>query len=179
MREDGLEAMAVVSHGALIGTSEAIEPHTSMDTLLDAFDLSKLSRAPGRFDMAELENLNARIVHELDYADVRERLSAMNADGGEAFWNAVRGNLAKVGEAQGWHAIVLVTRPASWPTKTASSLRKPLACCRPSHGTRPPGRPGPTPPRTLQAAKARACSCRCGLHSPASHTVRNSLRCCR
>jgi glutamyl-tRNA synthetase len=74
MREDGLEAMAVVSHGALIGTSEAIEPHTGMDTLLDAFDLSKLSRAPGRFDMAELENLNARIVHELDYADVRERL---------------------------------------------------------------------------------------------------------
>lgn len=111
MREDGLEAMAVVSHGALIGTSEAIEPHTGMDTLLDAFDLSKLSRAPGRFDMAELENLNARIVHELDYADVRERLSALNADGGEAFWNAIRGNLGKVGEAQGWHAIVFGDSP--------------------------------------------------------------------
>ncbi|WP_108882104.1 glutamate--tRNA ligase [Anderseniella sp. Alg231-50] len=106
MREDGLEAMAVVSHGALIGTSEAIEPHTRMDTLLEAFDLSKLSRAPGRFDMIELENLNARIVHQLSYSDVRERLADMGADGGEDFWQAVHSNLSKVRDAAEWHGIV-------------------------------------------------------------------------
>ncbi len=111
MREGGLEPMAVVSHGALIGTSEAIEPHTSMDTLLDVFDLSKLSRAPGRFDMAELENLNARIVHELAYEAVRERLHALHADGGEAFWLAIRGNLTRVGEAEGWYSIVFGDAP--------------------------------------------------------------------
>jgi glutamyl-tRNA synthetase len=106
MREEGLEAMAVVSHGALIGTSEAIEPHTTMDTLLAAFDLSKLSRAPGRFDMTELENLNARIVHQLSYDDVRERLVGMDADGGEDFWQAVHSNLSKVQEAVEWYRIV-------------------------------------------------------------------------
>ena len=106
MREDGLEAMGVVSHGALIGTSEAIEPHTDMATLLQAFDLSKLSRAPGRFDMAELENLNARIVHQLSYGDVRERLAGMGADGGEGFWQAVHGNLSKVQDAGEWHRII-------------------------------------------------------------------------
>ncbi len=106
MREDGLEAMAVVSHGALIGTSEAIEPHTGMDTLLQAFDLSKLSRAPGRFDMAELENLNARIVHQLSYDDVRVRLAGMDADGGQGFWHAVHGNLSKVQDAGEWFGII-------------------------------------------------------------------------
>lgn len=106
MRDQGLEAMAVVSHGALIGTSEAIEPHTGMDTLLEAFDLSKLSRAPGRFDMAELENLNARIVHQLSYDNVRERLADMHADGGEEFWQTVHGNLSKVPEAAEWHEII-------------------------------------------------------------------------
>jgi glutamyl-tRNA synthetase len=111
MREGGLEPMAVVSHGALIGTSEAIEPHTSMDTLLDVFDLAKLSRAPGRFDMAELENLNARIVHELAYEAVRERLHALHADGGKAFWLAIRGNLTRVGEAEGWYSIVFGDAP--------------------------------------------------------------------
>jgi glutamyl-tRNA synthetase len=111
MRETGLEPMAVVSHGALIGTSEAIEPHTSMETLLEVFDLSKLSRAPGRFDMAELENLNARIVHDLPYEAVRERLHALHADGGAAFWLAVRGNLTKVGEAEGWYATVFGDAP--------------------------------------------------------------------
>lgn len=113
MRKGGLEPMAVVSHGALIGTSETIEPHTSMDTLLAAFDLSKLSRAPGRFDMAELENLNARIVHELSYGDVQERLHALHADGGEAFWNAIRGNLVKVGEAVDWYATVFAEAPGT------------------------------------------------------------------
>jgi glutamyl-tRNA synthetase len=106
MRDEGLEAMAVVSHGALIGTSEAIEPHTDMSTLLEAFDLSKLSRAPGRFDMAELENLNARIVHQLPYEQVKDRLAEMDADGGEAFWQAVHGNLEKVSDAEGWYEIV-------------------------------------------------------------------------
>lgn len=106
MRDEGLEAMAVVSHGALIGTSEAIEPHTTMDTLLEVFDLSKLSRAPGRFDMMELENLNARIVHQLSYNDVRERLADMGADGGEDFWQAVHSNLSKVQDAAEWHHIV-------------------------------------------------------------------------
>lgn len=106
MRDEGLEAMAVVSHGALIGTSEAIEPHTEIGTLLEAFDLSKLSRAPGRFDMTELENLNARIVHQLSYGDVRKRLADMGADGGEDFWQAVHSNLSKVRDAAEWHRIV-------------------------------------------------------------------------
>lgn len=109
MRDEGLEAMAVVSHGALIGTSEAIEPHTSMDTLLKGFDLSKLSRAPGRFDMGELEHLNARIVHQLSYMDAKPRLAAMDADGGEAFWHAIHGNLEKVSDAAGWHEVVFGT----------------------------------------------------------------------
>jgi glutamyl-tRNA synthetase len=106
MRDEGLEAMAVVSHGALIGTSEAIEPHTTMDTLLEVFDLSKLSRAPGRFDMTELENLNARIVHQLSYGDVRQRLVDLKADGGEPFWQAVHGNLFKLRDAAEWHQII-------------------------------------------------------------------------
>ena len=106
MRDEGLEAMAVVSHGALIGTSEAIEPHTTMDTLLEVFDLSKLSRAPGRFDMTELENLNARIVHQLSYGDVRQRLVDLKADGGEPFWQAVHGNLFKLRDAGEWHQII-------------------------------------------------------------------------
>ena len=113
MRDEGLEAMAVVSHGALIGTSEAIEPHTTMDTLLEAFDLSKLSRAPGRFDMTELENLNARIVHQLSYGDVQQRLSGLNADGGEPFWQAVHGNLSKVRDAAEWYQIIYGDLPGA------------------------------------------------------------------
>ena len=50
MRENGLEAMAVVSHAALLGTSDSIHPCADYKELVDGFDLAKLSRAPARFD---------------------------------------------------------------------------------------------------------------------------------
>lgn len=106
LRESGLEAMAVASHGALIGTSDAIEPHRSLDTLAGLFDPAKISTAPARFDPAELVALNAKLLHDLAYCDVAERLRGLGADGGEAFWLAVRGNLERLRDAAGWWAVV-------------------------------------------------------------------------
>ncbi|MGI9462905.1 MAG: glutamate--tRNA ligase, partial [Aestuariivirgaceae bacterium] len=103
LRDDGIEAMTVVSHAALLGTSDAVAPHADMAELIEPFDLAKLSRAPARFDEAELAGLNARLLHELPYEAVSSRLSA---DGGGAFWEAVRGNISKLSEAAGWHDVV-------------------------------------------------------------------------
>ncbi|MCH9808045.1 MAG: glutamate--tRNA ligase [Alphaproteobacteria bacterium] len=106
MREAGLEAMAVASHGALIGTSDAIEPHLELDTLAELFDPGKISLAPGRFDDDELAALNSKLLHITPFADVRERLEAMNVGGGEDFWMAVRGNLERLSDAGDWWVVV-------------------------------------------------------------------------
>ena len=90
-------------HAALIGTSESVHPVAAYEGLLKGFDLAHVSRAPARFDEEELKALNARLVHELPYEAVRERLTALGADGGPAFWQAVRGNLATLDDAQPWH----------------------------------------------------------------------------
>ena len=102
MRESGLEAMAVVSHAALLGTSDSIHPCTDYKELVDGFDLTKLSRAPARFDEAELNHLNAKLLHMLPWEAVKERLGY----GSEAFWLAVRGNLEKLSDAKAWHEII-------------------------------------------------------------------------
>ncbi len=102
MREDGLEAMAVVSHAALLGTSDAIHPCADYKELIEGFDLSKLSRAPGRFDEAELRGLNAKLLHMLPWEAVKDRLGY----GSEAFWLAVRGNLEKLADAKLWHDVI-------------------------------------------------------------------------
>jgi glutamyl-tRNA synthetase len=102
MRDDGLEAMAVVSHAALLGTSDAIHPCLDYKELIEGFDLSKLSRAPGRFDEAELRGLNAKLLHKLPWDAVKSRLGY----GSEAFWLAVRGNLEKLADAKLWHEVV-------------------------------------------------------------------------
>ena len=81
-------------------------PHAELDELVEMFGFEKLSRAPARFDAEELRALNAKLLHILPYEAVAERLTAMGVGGGEAFWNAVRGNLAVLGDAEAWWRIV-------------------------------------------------------------------------
>ncbi len=106
MREEGIEALAVASYAATIGTSDPVAPHVNLDELVRGFDFGKLSRAPARFDPAELRALNAKLLHMLPFAAVAGRLKAMGVGGGEAFWQAVRGNLAVLGDAKYWWEVV-------------------------------------------------------------------------
>ncbi len=107
LREDGYEAIAVATLAVLIGTSEAVAPVASLDELAARFDLSGVSRAPARFDPVELEGLNARILHELPFDAVADRLSAIEISAAAAaFWEAVKGNLTKFGDVMQWWSVV-------------------------------------------------------------------------
>jgi len=102
LRQDGIEAPAVASYVATLGTSDPVAPHASLDELVQRFDFSKLSRAPARFDPVELRTLNAKVLHILPFRAVAPRLRATGVGGGEGFWEAVRGNLARLDEAKLW-----------------------------------------------------------------------------
>lgn len=106
IRAEGLEPLAVASYAATIGTSDPVAPHASLDDLVEAFAFGKLSRAPARFDPQDLRLLNAKLLHALPYAAVADRLEAMGVTGGEAFWDAVHGNLTVLGEAKAWWGVV-------------------------------------------------------------------------
>jgi glutamyl-tRNA synthetase len=102
MREQGLEAMAVVSHAALLGTSENIHPCADYRELIESFDLAKLSRAPARFDESELRHLNARLLHMAPWSAVKDRLGF----GSEEFWLTIRGNVEILSDSKAWHEII-------------------------------------------------------------------------
>jgi glutamyl-tRNA synthetase len=106
LREAGFEPMAVSSLAVLTGTSEAVRPIASLAALAGLVDLSRISRAPARFDPAEIETLNARLLHETPYGDVAARLQALGVGGGEAFWLAVRSNVVKLADARAWWDVV-------------------------------------------------------------------------
>nr|WP_321482886.1 glutamate--tRNA ligase [uncultured Cohaesibacter sp.] len=105
MREEGYEPLSVAIFAVLNGTSEPVQPLADMEALADLFALDKVSRSSSKFDMADLNHLNARILHETDYAAVADRLSALGIEGGEAFWQAVRGNIERLPDAKEWWAI--------------------------------------------------------------------------
>ncbi len=106
LRQSGIEPLAVAALAVLVGSAQAVRPVESLDELAGLVELSKLSRAPARFDEAELESLNAKLLHHLPYAAVAERLAALGVSGGEAFWLAVRGNLARFADAADWWVVV-------------------------------------------------------------------------
>jgi glutamyl-tRNA synthetase len=103
LREAGIEPEALVAKLARIGTSLPVEPVAEAAPLIAGFDFATFGRAPARFDLAELEKLNARIVHQLPFARVRDRLPAGMA---EADWAAIRPNLGTVAEAADWWDIL-------------------------------------------------------------------------
>ncbi len=106
LREDGIEPMALLSQLAKIGTSDPVEVRHTLAQLAEEFSFDKIARAPARFDTKELEALNARLLHEMPYDVVAERLAALGIEDGEAFWNVVRANLAHVSDAAEWWHII-------------------------------------------------------------------------
>ncbi len=106
MREDGLEPLAVMTQASLVGTSEPLVPYQDLDALAERFDFSKVSRAPARFDLEELKGMNAKLLHVLPYDAVSGRLDEAGIAEGEAFWQAVRGNLEVFSDVHRWWDVV-------------------------------------------------------------------------
>ncbi len=102
-REEGIEPAAVRSLLARLGTSDAVEPVVDPAPLIAGLDFARFGRAPARFDEVELQQVNARIVHQLDHDAVADRLPAGM---GAAEWQAVRPNLSRVAEAADWWRVI-------------------------------------------------------------------------
>lgn len=103
LREAGIEPLAILALLARLGSSLPVEAVSSAQPLIDSFDFGALGRAPARFDLAELRQINSRTVHLLEFEDVSTRLPAgMDARA----WQAVRPNLATVAEAEHWWRVI-------------------------------------------------------------------------
>ena len=99
LREEGVEPMAMLSLLARIGTSQPVEPVATLDDLARDFDFAHFGRAPAHFDPHDVELLNARLLHKLDYASVAERLPAGAA---EEDWLLLRPNLERLSDFAPW-----------------------------------------------------------------------------
>jgi glutamyl-tRNA synthetase len=67
VRAEGVEPMAMLSVLARIGTSQPVEAAATLDELAAGFDFATFGRAPAHFDPKEVELVNSRLLHKLDY----------------------------------------------------------------------------------------------------------------
>jgi glutamyl-tRNA synthetase len=105
-RAEGYEPIAIAIVATLTGTSLPVEPYESLDAIAERLDLSMISHGSARFDPAELDGLNARLLHVMPYAEAASRLSALGLEG-EAMWQLLRENLTKFSDIAEWSKILI------------------------------------------------------------------------
>ena len=106
LRRQGIDAMALNSLLALLGTSHAVTPHLALDDLASEFDWRTFNRAPPKFDPKELDSLNAKLLHVMPFETARARLAPLGLeDLDPAFWEALRPNLSHLDELADWWRI--------------------------------------------------------------------------
>jgi glutamyl-tRNA synthetase len=103
VRAEGIEPMAMLSVLARIGTSLPVEPAMSLDELAEGFDFATFGRAPAHFDPHDVELVNARLLHKLDFASVAGRLPTAAS---EEDWLLLRPNLERLSDFSGWFAVL-------------------------------------------------------------------------
>ncbi|MBI4045226.1 MAG: glutamate--tRNA ligase, partial [Devosia nanyangense] len=105
LRESGYESLAVAIMASLTGTSLPIEPSESLDAIAEKLELRMISHGPARFDPAELDTLNARILHAMPYEAARPRLEHLGL-ASEPLWLANRQNLNRFDDIVEWAKLV-------------------------------------------------------------------------
>ncbi len=104
--EENIEAMAINSFLALIGSSAPVTAYKDMQDLIDQFDISVFSKSPTTYMPEELELLNHKVIITYDFNDIQNYLNDNNLTQiDEQFWLAVRPNLKKLSEIKEWWQI--------------------------------------------------------------------------
>lgn len=100
LREDGVEAMAISSFLAKLGTSEDIRPFYSLEELAETLDFNKIGRSQPKFDDEELKKFNTKLIHGMPYEALKDNFGVS-----KEFWEKVKGNLVIAKDVLIWDNI--------------------------------------------------------------------------
>ena len=106
LREQGIEAMAINSFFAKIGSSEPVECYYSLEDLKKTFNLKKFSKSPVSYDFEDLKRFNIQMLHHMPYEMANSLISKKNdLEVSEKFWDIIRGNIESISEVKIWYNI--------------------------------------------------------------------------
>ncbi len=163
LRAAGIEPMALISLMARLGSSQPTELRTSLDEIVEGFDLSQFGAAPTKFDEADLKPLTASYLQHLPLSAVEDEVAAIGVpeDQREAFWTVVRDNIATRTEMAGWWQLMTEGAAPEIPEEDLGFINEAMACCPMALGRRKPGATGQARSKRPPDARAARCSSRC------------------
>jgi glutamyl-tRNA synthetase len=106
LRAGGIEAMAINSYLAHLGTVDRIEPKLRLADLAEGFALDHYNAATPKFDIAELEHLSARVLHVTPFSAISGRLTVLGlSDVDEPLWDIARANIGRLEDLRAWRDV--------------------------------------------------------------------------
>jgi len=107
LRARGVEAMALLSLMARLGSSRPVELAGSIDDLVAGFDIASFGAAPTKFDADDLWPLTRAHLGRQHHAAVAGRIAALGVPDAvaPALWAAVRENLGTMADLGAWWAL--------------------------------------------------------------------------
>ncbi len=114
LRAQGIEPMAILSLMSRLGSSEPIELRSTVQEVVDGFDVSKFGAAPTKFDPADLEPMTARVNAAKPFAEVAGMVAGLGvpAELAEKFWSVVRENITYLTDMGPWWELFRDGTPA-------------------------------------------------------------------
>lgn len=116
LKAEGYTPQAIVAFMTVLGTGHPAEL-VPLAEQAKIFDFGHIGRAPVRFDMEQVDRLNALCLNSMSWDDVRELATPFVADFNmsdaelAAFWDAVKFNIVKLSELQLQYDICFGTPP--------------------------------------------------------------------
>jgi glutamyl-tRNA synthetase len=107
LRARGVEPMALLSHMARLGSSDPFELRTSVEELVENFDVTRFGAAPTKFDEDDLFPITARHLASLPIEAVASDIANLGvpSDQAERFWRVVRENITTRADMAAWWAM--------------------------------------------------------------------------
>lgn len=102
LRARGVEPMALLSMMARLGSSKPIELASSMQDLIDGFDVGSFGAAPTKFDAEDLFPLTRAHVQSLPLPADRIAALGVPADQADLFWNVAKANITILDDLEKW-----------------------------------------------------------------------------
>ncbi|MGA1179637.1 MAG: glutamate--tRNA ligase family protein, partial [Marivivens sp.] len=114
LRAQGIEPMAILSLMSRLGSSDPIELRSTVQEVVDGFDVSKFGAAPTKFDPADLEPMTARVNAAKPFAEVAGMVAGLGvpAELAEKFWSVVRENITYLTDMGPWWELFRDGTPA-------------------------------------------------------------------
>ncbi|MEY4697703.1 MAG: hypothetical protein RIT14_2131 [Pseudomonadota bacterium] len=104
LRAAGVEPLALLSLMARLGSSRPVELASSLQDLIDGFDVGTFGSAPTKFDAEDLFPLTRAHVQSLPFTAVKDRIAALGvpSEQAEAFWAVAKGNITVLADLAEW-----------------------------------------------------------------------------